>query len=316
MEKDLPAGTGQEPAHAQLILLSGQSGSGKSVALHELEDEGYYCIDNLPPDLFNNVVQRTIKSGRRLYRLLALGVDARSGDLDLRPVIETCARLREDDLDCLIVFLHTDEEVLVRRYSETRRRHPLSTDRLSLREAIRRERDLLAPLSEQADLTIDTSHKTVHELRAEIRARLNHHEPGRLVILLESFAYRDGVPLDADLVFDARCLPNPHWESALRHLTGLDPAVTRYLESFNPVGEFVRDVEQLITKWLPAFEAQNRSYLTVAIGCTGGRHRSVYVTETLAQHLVEQHLSALVRHLKLEPTLHPPGLEVTGPPSA
>ncbi|MHB1543435.1 MAG: RNase adapter RapZ [Gammaproteobacteria bacterium] len=299
----------------RLILLSGQSGSGKSVAIHELEDEGYYCIDNLPPNLFDSVVDRTIRSGGKLYRHLALGVDARSGNLDLTPVIESCTALRRENLDCLIVFLHTDEEVLIRRYSETRRRHPLSTDQLSLREAIRRERDLLAPLSEEADLTIDTSHKTVHELRTEIRARLNHHQRGRLVLLFESFAFRDGVPLDADLVFDARCLPNPHWEPGLRDLTGLDPAVIQYLGSFNQVGELICDIEQLVTKWLPAFEAQNRSYLTVAIGCTGGRHRSVYVSEVLARRLTSRLTPALVRHLKLEPEAHPPHPDFApGPP--
>ncbi|EQD36771.1 ATPase, P-loop-containing, partial [mine drainage metagenome] len=202
-----------------------------------------------------------------------------------------------------------------RRYSETRRRHPLSTDQLSLREAIRRERDLLAPLSEEADLTIDTSRKTVHELRSEIRARLNHHQRGRLVILFESFAFRDGVPLDADLVFDARCLPNPHWEPGLRNLTGRDPAVIRYLEGFNQVRELVRDIEQLVTKWLPAFEAQNRSYLTVAIGCTGGRHRSVYVSETLAKRMSASQNPALVRHLKLEPEAHPPRPDFAPGPS-
>ncbi len=289
----------------RLILLSGQSGSGKSVALHELEDEGYYCIDNLPPNLFDSVIERTIKSGAKLYRLLALGIDARSGDLDLTPVIQSCATLRRERLDCLIVFLHTDEEILIHRYSETRRRHPLSTDRVSLREAIRKERDLLASLSEEADLTIDTSRKTVHELRTEIRVRLNHHQRGHLVLLFESFAYRDGVPLDADLVFDARCLPNPHWEPGLRNLTGMDPAVKHYLESFNQVGELVRDIEQLVRKWLPAFEAQNRSYFTVAIGCTGGRHRSVYVSEALARGLTTSQNPALVRHLKLDPESHP-----------
>ena len=285
----------------RLILLSGQSGSGKSVAIHELEDEGYYCIDNLPPNLFDSVVERTIGSGKRLYRLMALGVDARSGGHDLTTVIESCNTLRQAALDCLIVFLHTDEEVLIRRYSETRRRHPLSTDQLSLREAIRRERDLLAPLSERADLTIDTSHKTVHELRTEIRARLNPHRHGRLILLIESFAFRDGVPLDADLVFDARCLPNPHWEPGLRNLTGLDPAITQYLEGFPQVETFIQDIEQWIRRWLPAYESQNRSYLTVAIGCTGGRHRSVHVSEVLARHLSTAETPALVRHLRLLP---------------
>jgi UPF0042 nucleotide-binding protein len=285
----------------RLVVLSGQSGSGKSVALHELEDAGYYCIDNLPPDLLENVIAKTLMSRQALYHRLAVGIDARSHDLDLTSVVEQCRRVREQGVTTLVMFLHTAEDVLIRRYSETRRRHPLTGGGTSLLDAIRQERDLLAPLSEQADLVVDTSRKTVHELRSEVRDRVTRHGGGSLVLLIESFAYRDGVPLDADLVFDARCLPNPHWEAGLRDRNGNDPAVRDYLERFSETREFVQDIAQWVGKWLPAYETQNRSYFTVAVGCTGGRHRSVYVSEALARLFAAAPRPTLVRHLKLDP---------------
>jgi UPF0042 nucleotide-binding protein len=284
----------------RLVVLSGQSGSGKSVALHELEDADFYCIDNLPPDLLDDVIVKTLLSQKPLYHRLAVGIDARSHDLDLKPVVEQCRRLRDRGLTTLVVFLHTAEDVLIRRYSETRRRHPLTGDGTSLLDAIRQERDLLAPLSEQADLVIDTSRKTVHELRSEIRDRVARHGGGPLVLLFESFAYRDGVPFDADLVFDARCLPNPHWEARLRARNGNDPEVRDFLERFGETREFVHGIAEWVGKWLPAYETQNRSYFTVAIGCTGGRHRSVYVAEALARFFDAVPRLTLVRHLKLD----------------
>lgn len=224
----------------KLVILSGLSGSGKSVALNMLEDLGYYCIDNLPITLIDTVARATILTGEAQYGRMALGVDARNRGEDIAGLGDSVRALKASQIDCDLVFLHAAEEKLVKRYSETRRRHPLSHNGVSLRDAIRTERELLAPVAEHADLTIDTTTTSIHELRAMIRERVHRERQGELSILIESFAFRHGVPADADFVFDVRCLPNPYWDLKLRPLTGRDPAVVEFLGGQAEVGENAR----------------------------------------------------------------------------
>jgi UPF0042 nucleotide-binding protein len=284
----------------RLIVISGLSGSGKSVALHMLEDLDYYCIDNLPAGLLPTFVAHTVTSGEASYSLTAVGVDARNRAEDVASVPQLIASLRRDGVSCDVVFLRADEEVLLKRYSETRRRHPLSRRGVSLAEAITQERELLEPIADAADLVIDTSNKSVHELRELVRQRLGERPEGRLSILFESFAYRQGLPGDADFVFDVRSLPNPYWEPGLSRLTGRDGPVVEYLERHAPVQQMLDDITRFLDRWIPEFQRTNRSYLTIAIGCTGGQHRSVYLVERLAAHYSGRYPHVLTRHQALE----------------
>ena len=259
----------------QLVVVSGLSGSGKSIALHVLEDSGYYCVDNLPATLLVEVVDFLADAG---HERVGVSVDARSAALPALP--EGVAKLRARGLDCRVLFLEANVQSLLRRFSETRRRHPLTGMGLSLAEAIERERDLLAGV---ADLgrRIDTSELQSKVLQGWIKEILGLSE-STLTLLFESFAFRDGIPLDADWVIDARMLPNPHYEPGLRALTGLDDPVARYLDEQERVRDLLADVRAFLERWLPDIAREHRSYVTVAIGCTGGRHRSVYIAERLA----------------------------------
>jgi UPF0042 nucleotide-binding protein len=259
----------------QLILVSGLSGAGKSIALDVLEDGGYYCVDNLPATLLEDVVGFLADAG---HDRAAVSVDARSAALAALP--RSVARLKARGTDCRVLFLEANPPTLMRRFSETRRRHPLTVEGLSLAEAIERERGLLSGVAELGH-RIDTSELQPKVLRNWIRDLLGLGG-GTLTLLFESFAFRDGIPLDADWVIDARMLPNPHYDPALRPLTGRDAAVVAYLDSQEPVQRLAEDVRAFFARWLPEVVKDNRSYLTVAIGCTGGRHRSVYLAEKLA----------------------------------
>jgi UPF0042 nucleotide-binding protein len=259
----------------QLILVSGLSGAGKSIALDVLEDGGYYCVDNLPATLLEDVVGFLADAG---HDRAAVSVDARSAALAALP--RSVARLKARGTDCRVLFLEANPPTLMRRFSETRRRHPLTVEGLSLAEAIERERGLLSGVAELGH-RIDTSELQPKVLRNWIRDLLGLGG-GTLTLLFESFAFRDGIPLDADWVIDARMLPNPHYDPALRPLTGRDAAVVAYLDSQEPVQRLAEDVRAFLARWLPEVVKDNRSYLTVAIGCTGGRHRSVYLAEKLA----------------------------------
>ncbi|HZN86475.1 MAG TPA: RNase adapter RapZ [Burkholderiales bacterium] len=272
----------------QLILVSGLSGAGKSIALDVLEDGGYYCVDNLPATLLEDVVRFLGDAG---HERVALSVDARSAALAALP--EAVARLKAGGADCRLLFLEANPPTLVRRFSETRRRHPLTVEGLTLAEAIERERGLLAGVAELGH-RIDTSELQPKVLRNWIRDLLGLGG-GTLALLFESFAFRDGIPLDADWVIDARMLPNPHYDPALRPLTGRDAAVIAYLEGQEPVRRLLEDVRAFLARWLPEVVKENRSYLTVAIGCTGGRHRSVYLAEQLAAAFAGS-WRVLVRH--------------------
>ena len=272
----------------RLVLVSGLSGAGKSIALDVLEDAGHYCVDNLPATLLEDVVGFLAEAG---HERAAVSVDARSAALAALP--ESVARLKAGGADCRVLFLEANTQTLVRRFSETRRRHPLTMEGLALDEAIARERTLLADVAELGH-RIDTSDLQPRVLRQWIRELLGLGI-GSPALLFESFAFRDGIPLDADWVIDARMLPNPHYEAALRPLTGRDAPVAAFLEAQEPVQRLLGDVRDFLERWLPEIVKEHRSYLTVAIGCTGGRHRSVYLAEKLAASFAAD-WRVLVRH--------------------
>ena len=279
-----------------LVVMSGLSGAGKTIALRTLEDLDYYCVDNLPAALMPALVQAVSTGG---HRRIAVGVDVRNRAEDLNRLPEVLADLAKSDVDYQLVFLDTRDDVLVKRYSETRRRHPLSAEGLPLNDAIALERKLLRPLSAIADRVIDSSDLNVHQLRRLIATELGMHG-NELSLLFESFAYKRGLPIDADFVFDARCLPNPHWDARLRPLSGKDQAIRDWLETKPEVGRFRDQVRDFLDEWLPRFEADNRSYVTICIGCTGGRHRSVYLAERLAEHFRATREQVLSFHRELE----------------
>jgi len=279
----LPFPPGPRPS---LTVVSGLSGSGKSVVLRTLEDLDYYCVDNLPAELLTDFVQSVSRDASKCVRL-AVSIDVRNLASDLSRIGEWLSAVDALGFEHRLVFLDSQEDVLVKRYSETRRRHPLSHQGLPLSDAIALERERLRPLRELADRVIDTSALNVHQLRKAVLSQLESEALPHISLLFESFAYRHGLPGEADFVFDARCLPNPHWDATLRPLSGRDPAVREHMESHESVREYVAQVAAFLDLWLPRFESDTRSYVTVAFGCTGGRHRSVYLAETLARHCRE-----------------------------
>lgn len=278
-----PPDTEREAANPKLIIVSGMSGSGKSIALHTFEDLDFYCVDNLPAELLPEFV-RSATGKNDLPPKLAVGIDVRSRNTDLSTLPSLLSKAGELGLDPKLVFFDASDDVLIKRYAETRRRHPLSHLGLTLHEAIALERRMLKPLRALADITIDTSETNVHQMRRRVIAELDLAAERPVSLLFESFAYRRGVPADADFVFDARCLPNPHWDAKLRPLSGRDQGVRDYLAAQPEVGEYVAQVTAFLDTWMPRIQADTRSYITVAFGCTGGKHRSVYLAETLAAH--------------------------------
>jgi len=276
----------------QLVVITGLSGSGKSVALKMLEDSAYYAADNLPAKLLPEMIAFLEHAG---YRHVAVSIDARSGDT-LAELPQQISALRARGIDARVLFLDAKTDTLLKRFSETRRRHPLSADGLTVAEGIARERELLASIGAISH-HIDTSDLSPTALRAWIKQFVEFDQAG-LTLLFQSFGFKHGIPLDADLVFDVRCLPNPFYDPQLRPLTGRDRAVIEFLESNESVHRMVADIRGFIENWLPCFVADNRSYLTVAIGCTGGEHRSVYFSEALARHFGTAR-PVLVRHRDL-----------------
>jgi UPF0042 nucleotide-binding protein len=268
---------------ANVIIVSGLSGSGKSVALRTLEDLGYYCVDNLPaillPALVANIDKNDIGKNK-----IAVSIDVRNQTNDLNLIGQLLSQVNTHGFDTRLVFFDTDDTVLIKRFSETRRKHPLSMQGQSLSDAIADERKQLRPLVALADLVIDTSALNVHQLRKRVLDEVQGHTKNSISLLFESFAYKKGVPSDADFVFDARCLPNPHWVPELRPLSGKDKAVQDFFDADSMAIEYKQQVMAFIDTWLPRFESETRSYLTVAFGCTGGRHRSVYLAEALTKH--------------------------------
>ncbi|MEO7325553.1 MAG: RNase adapter RapZ [Dokdonella sp.] len=283
----------------QLIIVSGLSGSGKTVALRTLEDLGYYCVDNLPAALMPAFVQAISQGNASLQHKLAVGVDVRNRAENLTRLPQILAELARADIGYRLVFLDTRDEVLIKRYSETRRRHPLSVGGVALAEAIAEERSLLKPMIAIADRVVDTSDLNVHQLRRLVITEMGL-TAGAMTLLFESFAYRRGVPTDADFVFDARCLPNPHWDAKLRPLSGKDVPVREWLDAKPEVAQFGGDLGRFLETWLPRFESDGRSYVTICIGCTGGRHRSVYLSEHLAEHFRQRYAQVLTYHREME----------------
>ncbi len=274
----------------QLVLISGLSGSGKSVALDVLEDSGYYCVDNLPVALVMPLLESLAG-----YERVALSMDARSG-ASVRQLPQTIAALKQRGVDLRLLFLEAKDETLIKRFSETRRRHPLSEGKLTVAEAIARERELLGDIGELGH-HIDSSELSPNTLRSWIK-NLVQVDRSRLTLLFESFGFKQGIPLDADFVFDVRCLVNPHYEPELRELTGLDAPVAAFLEADASAQKMLHDIRAFIGAWLPAFERENRSYVTVAIGCTGGQHRSVYFAERLGAAFRADN-QVIVRHRQI-----------------
>lgn len=283
----------------RLVIISGVSGSGKSVALHVLEDLGFYCIDNIPVPLLKSFVDEIVPRQDPTFQNVGIGLDARSPVADLAEVPALVQKLRADGLSCEIVFLQTDTKVLLSRFSETRRKHPLSNSSTSLEEAIAKEREVLAPIINSAELVIDTSRMSVYALREQIRERVAPRAPGSMSIMIESFGYKNGLPANADFVFDVRCLPNPYWEPQLRPLTGKHERVREFLDAAPLVQQMVDDITAFLEKWIPRYQDFQRSYLTVAIGCTGGMHRSVYVAEAVAKRLAAKKLSIRTHHTEI-----------------
>jgi UPF0042 nucleotide-binding protein len=286
----------QSHEHGQLVILTGLSGSGQSTALKTFEDLGYYCVDNLPVELIPKFSEMIFGGDSEISRA-ALVVDAREGS-QLANLPETIRRLRREGMPAELVFIEASDEILLRRYSETRRPHPLGHDR-SPREGVRSERKLMAPIRKMADVVMDTTKFNVHELREFIKKRFQSRGKRPLLVSLLSFGYRFGVPPEADLVFDVRFLPNPHFVPRLRPFSGKDPRVARYIRSFPQTGEFLRRIEGLLAYLIPHYTREGKSYLTIAIGCTGGRHRSVTISESLARAMSRRGLHAKVHHRDL-----------------
>ena len=284
----------------RLIIVSGLSGSGKSVALHMLEDIDFYCIDNIPAALLKPFISHTVRGMGDTYPRTAVGLDARNRPNEIETIPALAGELRRSGISCEVLYLHAGDEVLLKRYAETRRKHPLVTGEVGLREAIASERRLLEPITTAADLVIDTSNMGVHALRELIRERVDRRREGRLSLMFESFGYKHGIPGDADFVFDMRSLPNPYWEHSLRHLTGRDAAVIEYLAGHPSVRAMIAELIEFLERRIVEFAQANRSYLTIAIGCTGGQHRSVYIAEQLAQHFRKSYPQVLTRHDSLQ----------------
>ena len=280
-----------------VIIVSGMSGGGKSTALNALEDLGYYCIDNLPGAMLPYFGPQ-ISANPELYKKVALGIDARSRESDLQVVLDWMVSLRDNSFNCKLLFITADKAVLIKRFSETRRRHPLTGSDKTLPDAIEDENQLLEPLRRHANQVIDSSKTNIHQLRRQVWNFVDRGSSG-LTIVLQSFAFKQGVPQDVDFMFDARILPNPYWQDELRALTGKDEAVKSWLENDQHVLKMTQDIQDFMNTWLPAFKNAQRSYVTIGIGCTGGKHRSVYLAEKLADSLRSEHENVLVHHREM-----------------
>lgn len=284
----------------KLVIISGLSGSGKTVALHTLEDENFYCVDNLPLGLLPGFTEQITKHQMQLYENVAVGIDARSGADDLRRYNEIIKQVKSTGVDVETIYFQADINELIKRFSDTRRRHPLTKKGIPLTEAIDIERNLLTPITVDADLCIDTTHTNVHQLRDIVKQRLLSHTSGELSILFQSFGFKHSVPTDSDFVFDVRCLPNPHWEPLLRPLTGQSPEVQAFLKDRKEVVDMFSHIRNFMDYWIPQFAQQNRYYLTVSIGCTGGQHRSVYMAEQLCLYFQNKFSNVSLKHREME----------------
>ncbi len=279
----------------KLIIVSGRSGSGKSVALRVLEDLGYYCVDNIPVNLLPALTHTVIND----YENVAVSLDVRNLPKDPKDIVEIIEYL-PNAVEVTTLFLDADEKELIRRFSETRRLHPLIKENIALDQAISLEKKLLTPISTNADLYINTSQLSPHQLADLVRERILGKKTGNMVLVFESFGFKHGIPADADYVFDARFLPNPHWEEELKPYNGLEQPVKDFLASQPIVTKFVWQINSFMMTWLPHLERNNRSYVTIAIGCTGGKHRSVYIAELLANNFRKEQKDVQTHHRDLE----------------
>ncbi len=288
----------------KLVIISGRSGSGKSTALHVLEDAGYYTIDNLPAGLLIALVEEVLGSDSPEKERMALCIDARNTSNQLQEFPNLLACLPAS-VDTSIIYLDAHDDALIKRFSETRRRHPLSDKMTALQEALVREREILQPIANSADITIDTSQMLFHELRDYVQQVVLRQTGSSMSTLIQSFGFKKGLPLNADLVFDVRCLPNPHWVPTLRSMTGAAPEVIAFLQNEPAVEEMIFDMVHFLEKWLPRYEGNNRPYTTVAVGCTGGQHRSVYIANRLYQHFSGKGEDVQVRHREIVSPYNP-----------
>ena len=281
----------------KLIVISGRSGSGKSTALNALEDAGYHCIDNFPVSLLQSLVHNTLRNPTAATTHLAVCIDARSKDLTLFPEILLSAD--KMDVDCQVVYIDASSPTLVKRFSETRRRHPLTNAETDLRQAIDAEAEVLEGIADVADLTIDSTRLSAQDLRETMTTRVIEKSRSGINLLFRSFGFKQGVPVDVDVVFDLRCLPNPYWQAELRSFNGTDSQIKTYLDAQPMVSAMFEDVSRYLDTWIPQFEANSRVYMTVGLGCTGGHHRSVYFAERLAHHFSNTFDNVLIRHREL-----------------
>ncbi len=283
----------------RLVVVSGRSGSGKTSALNILEDVGFDCIDNLPPSLLPDLIKQLNSERINEDLRLAVGIDARNLVGDLNKLPDILAGLEASGIEVSVIFLQARRSDLIRRYSETRRKHPLSNETVSLPEAIDLEAKILSPILNISDRNIDTSGLSLHQLRDLVKNTIVPNSPGHMAILFESFGFKKGLPDASDFIFDVRCLPNPYWKQELRSLTGYDEDVIEFLESQVDVAAMLSDIIGFLTRWIPKFQANNRSYLTISIGCTGGQHRSVYIANRLQEYFLKEHSLVQVVHKEL-----------------
>lgn len=283
----------------RLLIISGTSGAGKSVALNALEDIGCYCIDNLPMALIPAFAEEMGSARFHEYDTVAVGIDARNLNNDFAAFPTLLKQLKSNILECEVIFIDANDDTLIKRFSETRRRHPLTDSEVPLEEAILQERLMLRPIASQSDMQLDSSRTNVHQFRDLVQARIGRRSSPSMSVLFESFGFKHGIPVEADFLFDVRCLPNPHWEPRLRALTGKDFDVAHFLENHLEVNRMFTEIKDFLESWLPHFAADKRNYMTIAIGCTGGQHRSVYFVERLAEYFRKQQHRVLTRHREL-----------------
>lgn len=280
----------------RLIIVTGLSGAGKTVALHALEDLSYYTIDNLPISLLNTFIGQLINPESKHPKNIAIGIDARNSIDELSGLPELIAGYKQEAILIELIYLDASDEVLTKRFSETRRKHPLSSDKQALVDAINQEREIMSVFSETADFRIDTSRMVLHELRELVRERIVRQDVHDMSLQIMSFGFKHGIPADADFVFDMRALPNPYWNKNLRNYSGKDQPVVDFLSEQESVRVMLADLINFFNHWIPQFEKDNRSYLSIALGCTGGHHRSVFMAEKLAEQLIQQKKQVLIRH--------------------
>ncbi len=283
----------------KLLIVSGLSGSGKSIVLDTLEDCGYYCIDNLPIALLAGFVSQVMQDDESTYEKTAIGIDARNQSKSLLRFTDILSTIREQGIQCEIIFLQAEEDILLKRYSETRRKHPLTSPKVALKEALGIEKEMLKAVLRHAGIVLDTSRTSVQQLRELIKNQVEKTNDQHLSLQFQSFGFKHGVPLDVDFIFDARCLPNPYWDIKLRGFTGKDQPIVDFLKKSDSAQELFQDICTFLERWVPRFDVDNRSYLTVGIGCTGGQHRSVYLVEMLVKHFEKSDFNVIVRHREL-----------------